>query len=180
MVNSFYQFQLFAGQHISGHRAQHPSPISLWPLIFLFSTSAAAAAKSLQSCLTLCDLIDGSPPGSPLGFSRQEYWSGVPLPLREALKSFLRLRGIFIHFPLVLPKLNGKILTILFFWLLFLFPQYFISAFANTPQEKKCKHQYTINTKLSQLRKIQTYEKSTYTRISSKGGTHGEKAHFRH
>ena len=27
---------------------------------------AAAAAKSLQSCLTLCDLIDGSPPGSPV------------------------------------------------------------------------------------------------------------------
>ena len=26
---------------------------------------AAAAAKSLQSCLTLCDPIDGSPPGSP-------------------------------------------------------------------------------------------------------------------
>ena len=27
---------------------------------------AAAAAKSLQSCLTLCDTIDGSPPGSPI------------------------------------------------------------------------------------------------------------------
>ena len=27
--------------------------------------SVAAAAKSLQSCLTLCDPIDGSPPGSP-------------------------------------------------------------------------------------------------------------------
>ena len=27
---------------------------------------AAAAAKSLQSCLTLCDPIDGSPPGSPM------------------------------------------------------------------------------------------------------------------
>ena len=85
---------------------------------------AAAAAKSLQLCPTLCDPIDGSPPGSPvpgilqartlewvavswkwkvkvkslgrvwllaipwttahqapvsLGFSRQEYWSGVPL-----------------------------------------------------------------------------------------------------
>ena len=26
----------------------------------------AAAAKSLQSCLTLCDPIDGSPPGSPV------------------------------------------------------------------------------------------------------------------
>ena len=27
--------------------------------------AAAAAAKSLQSCLTLCDPIDGSPPGTP-------------------------------------------------------------------------------------------------------------------
>ena len=91
---------------------------------------SAAAAKSLQSCPTLCDPIDGSPPGSSvhgilqartlewvaisssnawkwkvkvkllshvllletpwtaahqaplsMGFSRQEYWSGVPLPL---------------------------------------------------------------------------------------------------
>ena len=32
----------------------------------LFSTSAAAAAKSLKSCLTLRDPIDGSPPGSPV------------------------------------------------------------------------------------------------------------------
>ena len=31
-----------------------------------FSRSAAAAAKSLQLCLTLCDPIDGSPPGSPI------------------------------------------------------------------------------------------------------------------
>ena len=29
-------------------------------------SSSAAAAKSLQSCLTLCDPIDGSPPGSPV------------------------------------------------------------------------------------------------------------------
>ena len=75
------------------------------------AAAAAAAAKSLQSCLTLCDPIDGSPPGFPIpgilqartlewvaivwllatpwtaayqaslpmGFSRQEYWSGVPL-----------------------------------------------------------------------------------------------------
>ena len=28
-------------------------------------SAAAAAAKSLQSCPTLCDPIDGSPPGSP-------------------------------------------------------------------------------------------------------------------
>ena len=38
-------------------------------------------AKSLQSCPTLCDPIDGSHQAPPsMGFSRQEYWSGVPLP----------------------------------------------------------------------------------------------------
>ena len=37
------------------------------------AAAAAAAAKSLQSCPTLHDPIDGSPPGPPsLGFSRQE------------------------------------------------------------------------------------------------------------
>ena len=42
---------------------------------------AAAAAKSLQSCPTLCDPIDGSLPGSSVpGFSRQENWSGLPFP----------------------------------------------------------------------------------------------------
>ena len=30
------------------------------------SSAAATAAKSLQSCLTLCDPRDGSPPGSPV------------------------------------------------------------------------------------------------------------------
>ena len=33
-----------------------------------------------QSCLTLCDRMDSSPPGFSLsmGFSWQEYWSGLP------------------------------------------------------------------------------------------------------
>ena len=102
---------------------------SLWLWGTNTRTKAAAAAKSLQSCPTLCDPIDGSPPGSAVpgilqartldwvaisfsnawkwkvkgkslsrvrlfatpwtaahqappsvGFSRQEYWSGVPLP----------------------------------------------------------------------------------------------------
>ena len=102
------------------------SSVQLLSRVQLF---AAAAAKSLQSCPTLCDPIDGSPPSSPvlgilqartlewvaisfsnalkwkvkvkslspvrllsnpwtaayqaplpMGFSRQEYWSGVPLP----------------------------------------------------------------------------------------------------
>ena len=35
-----------------------------WNIVLLRNT--AAAARSLQSCLTLCDLRDGSPPGSPV------------------------------------------------------------------------------------------------------------------
>ena len=34
--------------------------------LLVFSFAAAAAAKSLQSCPTLCDPIDSSPPGSPV------------------------------------------------------------------------------------------------------------------
>ena len=69
----------------------HQAPLSMgfsrqvyWsglPLLSLGDLPAAAAAKSLQLCPTLCNAIDGSPPGSPsLGFSRQEQWSGLPLP----------------------------------------------------------------------------------------------------
>ena len=58
-----------------------PPPIALYPetdkasledgyskifIIILVAAAAAAAAKSLQSCPTLCDPIDGSPPGSPV------------------------------------------------------------------------------------------------------------------
>ena len=34
--------------------------------VWFTAYAAAAAAKSLQSCPTLCDPIDGSPPGSPV------------------------------------------------------------------------------------------------------------------
>ena len=103
----------------------------LWKQNVLVWITAAAAAKLLQSCPTLCDPIDVSPPGSPIPgilqartlewvpisfssawkwkvkvkslsrvrllatpwttayqvppsmvFSRQEYWSWVPLPYR--------------------------------------------------------------------------------------------------
>ena len=41
----------------------------------------ATAAKSLQSCPTLCDPIDSSPPGSPIpGILQEEHWSGLPFP----------------------------------------------------------------------------------------------------
>ena len=122
---------------------QNEDPIYL--LLTVLSQSfviaaAAAAAKSLQSCPTLCDPIDGSPPGSPvpgilqartlewvaisfsnawkwkvkgkslsrvrllatpwtaahqappsMGFSRQEYWSGVPLPSPSFVISYLKM-----------------------------------------------------------------------------------------
>ena len=65
--------------------------IGLWLVLFSQKcTAAAAAAELLQSCPTLCDPIDGSPPGSPcLGFSRQEHWSGLPFPspMHESEKS---------------------------------------------------------------------------------------------
>ena len=42
---------------------------------------ATAAAKSLQSCLTLHDPIDGSPPGSPVpGILQARTLSGLPFP----------------------------------------------------------------------------------------------------
>ena len=41
-----------------------PRPTGLWK--HSAHLTAAAAAKSLQSCLTLCDPIDGSPLGSPV------------------------------------------------------------------------------------------------------------------
>jgi len=45
------------------------------------AAAAAAAAKSLQSCPTLCDPIDAAHQAPPsLGFSRQEHWSGLPFP----------------------------------------------------------------------------------------------------
>ena len=46
----------------------------------IFSQSVQFSSV-VQAHLTLCDPIDGSPPGSPsLGFSRQEHWSGLPFP----------------------------------------------------------------------------------------------------
>ena len=63
-----------------------------WNIILFFEV--LVCAKSLQSCPTLCDPIDCSPPGSSvhgnlqarilewvaMPSSRQEYWSGLPCP----------------------------------------------------------------------------------------------------
>ena len=45
---------------------EHPFPNLLKEIDNPFRSAAAAAAKSLQSWPTLCNPIDGSPPGSPV------------------------------------------------------------------------------------------------------------------
>ena len=41
-------------------------PSEYFLILYVIGSTAAAAAKSLQSCPTLCDPIDGSPSGSPV------------------------------------------------------------------------------------------------------------------
>ena len=51
------------------------------------AAAAAAAAKSLQSCLTLCDPIDGSPPGSPvLGILQERTLEWIAISFSNAWK----------------------------------------------------------------------------------------------
>ena len=51
----------------------------------LKSPSAAAAAKSRQSCPTLCDPRDGSPPGSPIpGILQARTLEWVPISFSNA------------------------------------------------------------------------------------------------
>ena len=69
--------------------------------------AAAAAAKSLQSCPTLFDPVDGSPPGSPvLGISRQEHWSGLsfPSPMHESEKWKVKVKSLSHIRPSATPR----------------------------------------------------------------------------
>ena len=53
-----------------------------------YAAAAATAAKSLQSCLTLCDPIDSSPPGSPVpGVLQARTLEWVAIFFSNALKS---------------------------------------------------------------------------------------------
>ena len=54
------------------------------PLSCPSAAAAAAAARSLQSCPTLCDPIDGSPPGSPVpGILQTRTLEWVAIPYNE-------------------------------------------------------------------------------------------------
>ena len=62
------------------------------PFICLLATGASflvckSESEAVQSCRTLCNPMDYIACHTPLsmGFSRQEYWSGLPLPSPEDL-----------------------------------------------------------------------------------------------
>ena len=54
-------------------------------------TCIAVVVLVAQSCLTLCDPVDYIAHQAPLsvGFSRQEYWSGLPFPFSNHMYSLL-------------------------------------------------------------------------------------------
>ena len=58
-------------------------------------TAAAAAAKSLQSCPTLCDPIDGSPPGSPVpGILQARALEWVAISFSKAWKWKVKVKSL--------------------------------------------------------------------------------------
>ena len=80
-LSCFFNDPVDAGNLISGSSAFSKTSLNIWKFMVHMLLKPAAAAKLLQSCLTLCDCIDSNPPGSPsLGFSRQEHCSGLPFP----------------------------------------------------------------------------------------------------
>ena len=58
-------------------------------------SAAAAAAKSLQSCPTLCDPIDGSPPGSPVpGILQARTLEWVAISFSSAWKWKVKVKSL--------------------------------------------------------------------------------------
>ena len=63
--------------------------------MLFFLSPLAAAAKSLQSCPTLATPWTAAYQAPPsMGFSWQEYWSGVPLPSLTAGASNLEIWAV--------------------------------------------------------------------------------------
>ena len=63
-LSCFFDDSTDIGNLISGSSAFSKSSFNVWKFWVHILLKPAAAAKSLQSCPTLCDPIDGSPPGS--------------------------------------------------------------------------------------------------------------------
>ena len=81
-------FFIELGTKVSGDQeeiVEHLVPVEDHCL-YSFDIGGNVHAKSLQSCLTLCDSLDlACQAPLSMGFSRQEYWSGLPCPPPEDL-----------------------------------------------------------------------------------------------
>ena len=67
-------------------------------------SAAAAAAKSLQSCPTLFDPIDGSPPGSPVpGILQARTLEWVAISFSNAWKWKMKVKSLSPVLPLATP-----------------------------------------------------------------------------
>ena len=68
------------------------------------AAAATAAAKSLQSCPTLCDPIDGSPPGSPIpGILQARTLESVAISFSKAWKWKVKVKSLSCVRLLVTP-----------------------------------------------------------------------------
>ena len=71
--------------------------------------AAAAAAKSLQSCPTLCDPIDGSPPGSPIpGILQARTLEWVAISFSNAWKWKVKVKSLSCVRLFEIPSLPGS------------------------------------------------------------------------
>ena len=79
---------------------------NIWTLQMIITTYIyyAAAAKSLQSCLTLCNPIDGSPPGSPVpGILQARTLEWVAISFSNAWKWKVKVKLLSCVWPSVTP-----------------------------------------------------------------------------
>ena len=104
--------------------------------VFIYSIClhcAAAAAKSLQSCPTLCDPIDGSPPGSPVpGILQARTLEWVAISFSNAWKWKVKVKSLSLH---------CRCLHFLHYFLNFFCPSslnYFLFFFFGTPITLLC------------------------------------------
>ena len=78
-----------------GHKSHFLRTIKIDVFLLLPLQSAAAAAKSLQSCPTLWDPIDGSPPGSPIpGILQARTLEQVAIPFSNAWKWKVKVKSL--------------------------------------------------------------------------------------
>ena len=88
---SLHKGHLSIHQQTSIHQQKIQIFYRTWALFFI----AAAAAKSLQLCPTLCDPIDGSPPGSPVpGILQARTLEWVTISFSNAWKWKVKVKSL--------------------------------------------------------------------------------------